>query len=149
MRCLFSYGLEGAAVRLYPLIAPHLGVYQQTPEGQWPAIGADNHAWVDPTDSALFAYAGDRYMCLLVSSGFKRGKVGSTGFGSVAAGGVAARLLCRQLHQRSKPGSSRPSRSCPLPSTGLGEPSKPRGSRSGLIAAPSRTFVHGEPSRPG
>ncbi len=76
---LVSYMLEGDKVRLYPLIALHLGVSQQTPEGSWPAIGADNYAWVDPTDGALFGSAGDRCVCVLASSGFSRASAGYVG----------------------------------------------------------------------
>ncbi len=40
-------------------------------------------------------------------------------------------ILSRQLHHKSKPGSSRRSSNCPLPPTGLAAPSKPKGSRRG------------------
>ena len=76
---LISYDLTGAGVHLYPLLAPHLGVYQQTPESQWPGIGADNFVWVDPADNALFAAAPNRSVCLLASLGFNRGSAGFVG----------------------------------------------------------------------
>jgi glucoamylase len=76
---LVSYTLQGDQVRLYPLLAPHLGVSQQTPEEQWPALGANNSAWVDPTDGAVFASAGDQCVCVLASPGFSRASVGYVG----------------------------------------------------------------------
>ena len=39
---LIEYELAGEGVRLYPLLAPHLGIGQITPEPQWAALGADN-----------------------------------------------------------------------------------------------------------
>lgn len=76
---LVSYSLEGDNVRLYPLIAPHLGRSQPTPEDRWPALGADNTAWVDATNGALFSSSGERCMCVLASPGFNRGSAGSVG----------------------------------------------------------------------
>ena len=52
---LVAYDLAGAEVRLYPLLAPHLGVCQVTPESQWAALGADNQAWTDPADLTLLS----------------------------------------------------------------------------------------------
>jgi len=50
---LRTRGLRG--VRLYPLLAPHLGISQIAPESQWAALGADNLGWTDPADPAMFA----------------------------------------------------------------------------------------------
>ena len=76
---LVAYDLQGAGVRLYPLLAPHLGVSQITPESQWGTLGADNQAWIDPADLALFASAGDRFLCLLARPGFTRAGAGYVG----------------------------------------------------------------------
>jgi glucoamylase len=75
---LIDYELTGAGVRLYPLLAPHLGVSQITPEPQWAALGADNTAWADE-DLALFASDGSRYLCLLAQPGFTRAGAGYVG----------------------------------------------------------------------
>jgi glucoamylase len=73
---LVEYEVTGAGVRLYPLLAPHLGVYQQ----QAPSDGTDNFAWVDPADNALFASAvGNRSVCVLAAPGFDRGSAGYVG----------------------------------------------------------------------
>ncbi len=76
---LIAYDLAGAAVRLYPLLAPHLGICQITPESQWGTLGADNQAWADPTDLALFASGSGRFLCLLARPGFTRAGVGYVG----------------------------------------------------------------------
>ena len=75
---LIDYELTGAGVRLYPLLAPHLGVSQITPEPQWGALGADNTAWADE-DLALFASDGSRFLCLLAQPGFTRAGAGYVG----------------------------------------------------------------------
>ena len=69
---LIGYDLAGEQVRLYPLLAPHLGTCQVTPESQWAALGADNQAWTDPADLALFASGSGRFLCLLAQPGFTR-----------------------------------------------------------------------------
>jgi hypothetical protein len=69
---LIGYDLAGAGVRLYPLLAPHLGVSQITPEEQWPALGAGNRAWVeqDPASGPdLFARGNGHVLCLLARPG--------------------------------------------------------------------------------
>src|ERR1700760_294804 len=75
---LIDYELTGAGVRLYPLLTPHLGVSQVTPESQWAALGADNTAWIDE-DLALFAGDGSRFLCLLARPGFTRAGAGYAG----------------------------------------------------------------------
>jgi glucoamylase len=75
---LIDYELTGAGVRLYPLLTPHLGVSQITPESQWAALGADNTAWADE-DLALFAGDGSRFLCLLAQPGFTRAGAGYAG----------------------------------------------------------------------
>jgi glucoamylase len=75
---LIDYELTGAGVRLYPLLAPHLGISQITPEPQWGALGADNTAWADE-DLALFASDGSRFLCLLARPGFTRAGAGYVG----------------------------------------------------------------------
>jgi glucoamylase len=62
---LVAYGLEGADLKLYVLLAPHLG-----------SDGWGNTAWV--TD-ALFACKGDHSLCLLADSGFSRASAGYVG----------------------------------------------------------------------
>jgi glucoamylase len=52
---LVAYDLQGAGARLYPLLAPHLGVSRPTDESSWPSLGADNLAWVDPNGQGLLA----------------------------------------------------------------------------------------------
>ncbi len=76
---LIAYDLAGAGVRLYPLLAPHLGICQITPESQWGTLGADNQAWADPADLALFASGSGRFLCLLAQPGFTRAGVGYVG----------------------------------------------------------------------
>ena len=71
---LIAYDLAGAEVRLYPLLAPHLGTCQVTPESQWAALGADNQAWTDPADLALFASGSGRFLCLLATARFHPGR---------------------------------------------------------------------------
>jgi len=75
---LIDYELAGAGVRLYPLLAPHLGVSQVTPEPQWGTLGADNTAWAEE-DLALFASDGARFLCLLAQPGFTRAGAGYVG----------------------------------------------------------------------
>jgi glucoamylase len=73
---LISFDVSGQGVRLYPLLAPHLGIYRQ----QAPSDGADNFAWVDPADNALFASAANTSACLLAAApGFVRGSAGYVG----------------------------------------------------------------------
>lgn len=76
---IVSYILDGGPARLFPLVAPHLGVKRQTPEHRWPLLGADNNAWVDPVDQTLFAAADNRCMCLMASAGFTRASAGHVG----------------------------------------------------------------------
>jgi glucoamylase len=76
---LIAYDLTGEHVRLYPLLAPHLGTCQITPEPQWPALGADNNVWTDPADLALFASGSGRFLCLLAGPGFTRAGAGYVG----------------------------------------------------------------------
>ena len=76
---LIGYDLAGAGIRLYPLLAPHLGTSQITPESQWMTLGADNQAWTDPADLALFASGSGRFLCLLARPGFTRAGVGYVG----------------------------------------------------------------------
>ncbi len=76
---LIDYELAGAGVRLYPLLAPHLGICQITPEAQWTELGADNQAWTDPADLALFASGSGGFLCLLARPGFTRAGVGYVG----------------------------------------------------------------------
>src|SRR5436190_4300955 len=77
---LIDYELAGAGVRLYPLLAPHLGISQITPEAQWAALGADNQAWTDPADLALFASGSNAgFLCLLARPGFTRAGAGYVG----------------------------------------------------------------------
>jgi glucoamylase len=75
---LIDYELTGAGVRLYPLLTPHLGISQITPEPQWEALGADNTAWADE-DLALSASDGSRFLCLLAQPGFTRAGAGYVG----------------------------------------------------------------------
>ena len=64
---LISFELTGAGFRLYPLIAPHLGV-----------TGWDNTAWVE--DGELFAQGSDGAgLCLIAEPGFTRGSAGYLG----------------------------------------------------------------------
>ena len=79
---LVAYQLTGTAgeppleLRLYPLLAPHLGrCTAQAGDG----LGMDNSAWVD--DGALYASdaAGDHVLCLLADPGFTRTSVGYVG----------------------------------------------------------------------
>ena len=76
---LIAYHLTGAGVRLYPLLAPHLGISQITPEPQWGTLGADNQAWVDPADLAVFASGSGYFLCLLAQPGFTRAGAGYVG----------------------------------------------------------------------
>src|SRR6266516_7545540 len=77
---LIDYELAGAGVWLDPLLAPHLGISQITPEAQWAALGADNQAWTDPADLALFACgSGGGFLCLLARPGFTRAGAGYVG----------------------------------------------------------------------
>jgi glucoamylase len=76
---LIGYDLAGEQVRLYPLLAPHLGTCQVTPESQWAALGADNQAWTDPADLALFASGSGRFLCLLAQPGLTRAGAGYVG----------------------------------------------------------------------
>src|SRR5689334_13852885 len=76
---LIDYELAGAGVRLYPLLAPHLGTCQITPEAQWAELGADNQAWTDPADLALFASGSGGFLCLLAQPGFTRAGAGYVG----------------------------------------------------------------------
>ena len=76
---LIDYELTGEGVRLYPLLAPHLGISQITPESQWAALGADNQAWTDPADLAMFASGSGGFLCLLARPGFTRAGAGYVG----------------------------------------------------------------------
>lgn len=62
---LVSYRLEGEGLRLYPLLAPHLG-----------GSGLENTAW---TGDGLYAAKGERALCLLAESGFARASAGYVG----------------------------------------------------------------------
>ena len=76
---LCAYDLDGGGVRLYPLLAPHLGVSQFTEQSQWQRLGADNHARVDAAGQAMCASGGGRYLCLLAEPGFTRAGAGYVG----------------------------------------------------------------------
>ena len=76
---LVAYELQGGGARLYPLLAPHLGVCQVTEESQWPGLGAHNLARVDPEGPALFASGDGRCLCLLAAPGFTNVGVGYVG----------------------------------------------------------------------
>jgi glucoamylase len=76
---LIDYELAGEGVRLYPLLAPHLGISQITPESQWAALGADNLVWTDPADLAMFASGSSGFLCLLARPGFTRAGAGYAG----------------------------------------------------------------------
>src|SRR6201989_3514053 len=76
---LIEYELAGEGVRLYPLLAPHLGIGQITPEPQWAALGADNLGWTDPADLAMFASGSSGFLCLLARPGFTRAGAGYMG----------------------------------------------------------------------
>src|SRR5690242_8143641 len=76
---LIEYELAGEGVRLYPLLAPHLGIGQITPEPQWAALGADNLGWTDPADLAMFASGSGGFLCLLARPGFTRAGAGYMG----------------------------------------------------------------------
>ncbi len=76
---LIACDLTGAGVRLYPLLAPHLGISQITPGQQWGTLGADNQAWVDPADLSVFASGSGYFLCLLAQPGFTRAGAGYVG----------------------------------------------------------------------
>jgi glucoamylase len=76
---LVAYDLQGAGARLYPLLAPHLGVSRPTDESSWPSLGADNLAWVDPNGQGLLASGSGRYLCLQASTGFRTASAGYVG----------------------------------------------------------------------
>ena len=57
--------LEGEGMRLYPLLAPHLGM-----------TGWNNTAWVA---DQLYATSGDRALCLAANPGFERASAGYVG----------------------------------------------------------------------
>ena len=64
---LISFELAGAGLRLYPLLAPHLG-----------ATGWDNTAWVD--GGALLAQGNEgASLCLVAEQGFARASAGYVG----------------------------------------------------------------------
>lgn len=69
---LIEYDLAGDDVRLYPLLAPHLGVAERN-------TGDDNVAWIAPDDGTLFASSAGRSVCLLSAGGFLRGSAGFVG----------------------------------------------------------------------
>jgi glucoamylase len=79
---LVDYHLQGSATHLYPLLAPHLQLSQVTPGNAVATLGADNQAWVDPSDRGMFA-AGHpglgRYLCLLAAPGFAQAGAGYVG----------------------------------------------------------------------
>ena len=62
---LIKTELEGEHVRLYPLLAPHLGM-----------TGWNNTAWVA---DHLYAASGDRALCLACDHGFERASAGYVG----------------------------------------------------------------------
>jgi GH15 family glucan-1,4-alpha-glucosidase len=62
---LVSYRLEGDGLRLYPLLAPHLG-----------GSGRGNSAW---TGDGLYAVKGEQALCLLAGAGFARASAGYVG----------------------------------------------------------------------
>lgn len=62
---LVSYRLEGARLRLYPLLAPHLG-----------GSGQGNSAWVG---DGLYAAKDGQALCLLAEPGFARASAGYVG----------------------------------------------------------------------
>src|SRR5664280_2529705 len=76
---LVAYDLQGAGARLYPLLAPHLGVSRPTDESSWPSLGADNLAWVDPNGQGLLASGSGRYLCLRAFTGFRTASAGYVG----------------------------------------------------------------------
>src|SRR4029078_2996602 len=73
---LIEYELAGEGVRLYPLLAPPLGIGQITPQTQWAALGADNLGWTDPADLAMFASGSSGFLCLLPPPRFPRARAG-------------------------------------------------------------------------
>ena len=62
---LVSYRLEGDGLRLYPLLAPHLG-----------GSGLGNSAWIG---DGLYADKGEHALCLLAGCGFARASAGYVG----------------------------------------------------------------------
>ena len=76
---LVAYDLQGAGARLYPLLAPHLGVSRPADESSWPSLGADNLAWVDPNGQGLLASGSGRYLCLRAFTGFRTASAGYVG----------------------------------------------------------------------
>jgi Glucodextranase, domain N/Transketolase, thiamine diphosphate binding domain len=63
---LISFHLDGDNLRLYPLLAPHLGI-----------SGWNNTAWVD---HGLLATRDDRSVCLMNSTPFARASAGYVGY---------------------------------------------------------------------
>lgn len=73
---LVSYQLEGEGVGLYPLLAPHMGVYGNDADGS----GEQNEAWVDADNAVLFAsHRADRFMALAAVPAFQNASVGYVG----------------------------------------------------------------------
>lgn len=62
---LVCYRLEGDGLRLYPLLAPHLG-----------GSGHGNSAWIG---DGLYAGKGEQALCLLAGAGFARASAGYVG----------------------------------------------------------------------
>jgi glucoamylase len=83
---LVRYVLTGTAnvatadLRLYPLLAPHLGRSTVTPEDQWPQLGMDNYAVVDG-ENLLHARdaVGAHFLCLAAQPAFARASAGYVG----------------------------------------------------------------------
>ncbi len=70
----------GQELRLYPLLAPHLGRSAPTDDADVAGLGADNHAWV-ADETALLASDGaaEHFLCLVAEGGFARASAGYTG----------------------------------------------------------------------
>lgn len=70
---LIDYELQPEGLRLYPLLAPHMGVYGASGA----ATGQDNCAWIEPADNTWFASDGaGRFLALLASPSFVRASAG-------------------------------------------------------------------------
>jgi glucoamylase len=66
---LIRYQLEGEGLKLYPLLAPHLG-----------PKSAENTAWTVPDPfGGLFAQGGSSCLCLIADAGFVRSSAGFVG----------------------------------------------------------------------
>jgi glucoamylase len=134
---LVAYTLTGDATHLHPLLAPHLQVSQFVADpSQIARLGADNTAWVDPADRAMFATGSGRFLCLLASPGFTAAGAGYVG-DTDGWTDLARHTRMTYDYTQAGPGVVAPHR-CPRPGIGAARARFRRQRRGGPARGPGR-----------